>query len=154
MSGPPESPQNANTEQRRFGRVALLLRVVGVVDCLAVTVAFLPWSLIEQVHSLVASGELSSEPAVEYLVRSVSVLHAMFGALLVLLSRDVPRYAELIRGLAKLTCVAGVLLFVVDRQAGVPLWWAIAQSGGLVTIGVFLVVSLRVKPTGSGSDSE
>ena len=154
MSGPPESPLNANAEQRRFGRVALLLRIVGLVDCLAVAVAFLPWTLIEQVHSLAATGELSREPTVEYLVRSVSVLHAMFGAVLVLLSFDVPRYTELIRGLAKLTCVAGVLLFVVDLQAAVPFWWAIAQSGGLIAIGVFLVVSLRAKLTGSRSNSE
>ncbi len=147
MPGPFESPPTVSGELRRAGQAAVLLRVVGFADCLAVIVAFLPWSMIEQAHRLVGTGELPREPTVEYLVRSVSVLHAMFGALLVLLSRDVARYAELIRGLAKLSCLAGVLLFVVDLQSAVPLWWAIAQCGGLVGIGMFLGISLRAMQT-------
>jgi hypothetical protein len=157
MSGLPESPPTAAAAERPCcdrvalqSRVGLLLRVVGIADCLAITVAVLPWSMIEQAHWLVGTGELPREPTVEYLVRSVSILHAMFGALLVLLSRDVARYADLIRGLGKLACSAGILLLVIDLQSAVPLWWATAQCGGLMAIGLFLVASLRATRPSSG----
>ncbi len=144
----------ADAECCCLARAALALKVVGITDCLAVVVAFLPWTVIEQVHSLVGAGELRQEPTVEYLVRSLSLLHAMFGALLVLLSRDVARYLDLTRGLARLLCLAAILLAVVDLQAALPLWWLITQCGGLFGIGVYLLLSLGSHTRTPGSPSE
>lgn len=144
----------ADSSRCQPARVALLLKVVGIADCLAAVVAFLPWAVIEQVHSVVGAGELTQEPTVEYLVRSVSLLHALFGALLVLLSADVARYRDLIRGLAKLLCLVAVLLFAVDLQVGVPLLWMITQCGGLLGIGVYLLLSPGLRTKSSGSRPE
>lgn len=143
MSGVPELPSNSSAIAARVRRVVLTLRIVGAADCLAVVVAFLRWELIEHVHAALGLGEVPRQATVEYLVRSVSLLHAMFGALLVFLSFNVARCAELIRVLAALLCVAALLLVPVDLLAGMPLWWMIAQCGGLLAIGVFLLVSLR-----------
>jgi len=147
------APSVSDADRRQLARVACLLRVVGIADCLAVVVAFLPWDIIAAMHSAIGAGELTREPTVEYLVRSVSLLHAIFGAMLVLLSADVTRYLDLIRGLAKLLCLAAILLAVVDQQSGVPLWWAIAQCGGLLGMGLFLSLSCRPLNNGPGSPS-
>ena len=144
----------ADSDRRQLSRVALLLKLVGIADCLAAVVAFLPWTVIEQVHSVVGSGELNQEPTVEYLVRSVSLLHALFGALLVLLSADVARYRDLIRGLAKLLCLVAVLFATVDLQVGVPLLWMITQCGGLLAISIYLLLSLGLRTKSSGSRPE
>ena len=130
-----------DVESTRLVRAALVLKVVGIADCLAVLLAFLPWTVIEQIHSFVGAGELRQEPLIEYLVRSVSLLHAMFGVLLVLLSGDVARYRDLIRSLAKLLSLAAIILAFVDLQAGLPLWWLATQCGGLLGIGAYLLLS-------------
>lgn len=154
MSDPSSAVPVPDVECRRLARVALVLRVVGIADCLAVVVAFLPWTVIEQIHSLVGAGELRQEPTVEYLVRSVSLLHAMFGALLVLLSCDVARYLDLIRSLAKLLCLVAILLAVVDLRAGLPFWWLTTQCGGLLCIGLYLLLSPGPHSRTQGSQSE
>ena len=135
----------------RFRRAAFLLRFVGFADCLAVVVAFLPWQMIERVHQSLRLGALPDHATVEYLVRSVSLLHAVFGALLVFLSYDIVRFAPVVRCIACLLCVTALALIPVDRLSGMPLWWSVLQVGGLLVIGTYLWWALRV-PGESGDE--
>ncbi|MBI1314958.1 hypothetical protein GC176_27005 [bacterium] len=134
---------NSVVVESRIRRVALTLRFVGLLDSLAVVVAFLPWSLIEAAHAALGLGGMPRHATTEYLVRSVSLLHALLGALLVFLSYHVVRCAAVIRCLATLLSVLAALLVPVDVLSGMPLWWGVAQCGGLLAIGVFLLASLR-----------
>ncbi|MHC4877981.1 MAG: hypothetical protein ACYTGL_16105 [Planctomycetota bacterium] len=137
---------NGNTEHyrldriamRRLRRAAFLLRIVGFVDCLAGLVALLPWRAIETIHQSLGLGSLPAHPTVEYLVRSVSLLHVVFGVLLVFLSYNIVRFTPVIRCVVCLLGITALALIPVDWVSGMPLWWVISQVGGLLAIASYL----------------
>src|SRR5438105_4967507 len=85
----------------RFGAAVLMLAALAMV---------MPFSWMTAIHDLLGQGTLPNMPVIQYLTRSVSAFYAYHGALVLLLSLDVRRYAAVIRFMAWGNMVFGVLL--------------------------------------------
>ncbi|MDP7441455.1 MAG: hypothetical protein QGI37_06845 [Verrucomicrobiota bacterium] len=56
----------------------------------------MPIAWAQSAHAAIGLGELPVEPIVEYLVRGMSAMCALYGGLLLLLANDVHRYRRVI----------------------------------------------------------
>ena len=73
-----------------------ILRGAGVVCVLAIVPMLMPIAWAQAAHAAIGLGELPGEPSVEYLVRGMSAMCALYGGLLLLLATDVHRYRRVI----------------------------------------------------------
>jgi hypothetical protein len=118
----------------RFGAAVLMLAALAVV---------MPFSWMTGIHDLLGQGPLPDMPIVQYLTRSVSAFYAYHGALLILLSFDVRRYAAVIRFLGWGNVVFGVLLVVLDVWAGMPWYWTLLEGPSVIAFGLVVVLLQR-----------
>jgi len=119
-----------NTRERAL---ILLLRVSGGVMLLALFAIVLPTEWMAATHRWLGLGEFPASPLVDYLTRSASALYAIYGGLLVLLARDVRRFAPVIVYLAVTGLAFGVIMIGVDFAAGMPRYWSVGE-GPLVLV--------------------
>src|SRR5262249_30254362 len=103
----------------RFGAAVLMLAAVAVV---------MPVSWMTATHDLFGQGPLPDMPIVQYLTRSVSAFYAYHGALMLVLSFDVRRYAGVIRFMAWGNVVFGALLLGLDLWCGMPWLWTLVEG--------------------------
>ena len=73
-----------------------ILRAAGVVCTLAIVPMLMPTAWAQGAHAAIGLGNLPGEPIVEYLVRAMSAMCAMYGGLLLLLAGDIHRYRRVI----------------------------------------------------------
>ena len=73
-----------------------ILRAAGVVCTLAIVPMLMPTAWAQGAHAANGLGNLPGEPIVEYLVRGMSAMCALYGGLLLLLAGDVHRYRRVI----------------------------------------------------------
>ena len=73
-----------------------ILRAAGVVCTLAIVPMLMPTAWAQGAHAAIGLGNLPGEPIVEYLVRGMSAMCAMYGGLLLLLAGDIHRYRRVI----------------------------------------------------------
>ena len=73
-----------------------ILRGAGVVCALAIVPMLMPIAWAQSGHAAIGLGKLPGEPIVEYLVRGMSAMCALYGGLLLLLATDVHRYRRVI----------------------------------------------------------
>ena len=73
-----------------------ILRGAGVVCVLAIAPMLMPFAWAQSAHAAIDLGELPGESIVEYLVRGMSAMCALYGGLLILLANDVHRYRRVI----------------------------------------------------------
>ena len=73
-----------------------ILRAAGVVCTLAIVPMLMPTAWAQGAHAAIGLGNLPGEPSVEYLVRGMSAMCALYGGLLLLLAGDVHRYRRVI----------------------------------------------------------
>ena len=73
-----------------------ILSGAGVVCSLAIVPMLMPIAWAQSGHAAIGFGELPGEPVVEYLVRGMSAMCALYGGLLILLANDVHRYRRVI----------------------------------------------------------
>ena len=118
--------------------LALLLRIVGILELAAIPAILMPTAWIAATHSWLGLGPLPSGPIVGYLARSLSAFYAAHGAVLLFVSFDLPRYWPVIRLLAITTLIIGVVLLFVDLAHGMPWWWTLGE--GPFVIGFALVI--------------
>ncbi len=125
--------------------LTVILRLVGVLDMMAALAVPLPESVMSTAHQALGMGELPEAPLVGYLARTASGLYAMNGAVLLFVSRDVRRYAELIRYMASIAFAFGALTLGVDILEGMPLWWTIIEGPSIMAMtGVVFWLASRV----------
>jgi len=110
--------------------LAWLLRAVGALDLLSLLAVVMPRSWHDWAHQGAGLGPLPDGAIVFYLTRSASALYALYGALLLFLSRDVVRHLPVIRFLAVAAQVHAVVLMAIDVAAGLPRWWVLAEGLG------------------------
>ena len=113
--------------------LVVLLRVSGGVMLLALFAIVLPTEWMAATHRWLGLGEFPASPLVDYLTRSISALYAIYGGLLVLLARDVRRFAPVIVYLAVTGLAFGVIMIGVDFAAGMPRYWSVGE-GPLVLV--------------------
>jgi hypothetical protein len=121
---------------KRVPELAVVLRVLGCVDLLALVAVVMPREWMAQGHAWAGLGELPPAPIVGYLARSASFLYALHGAAVVFISFDVARYRPLITFLAAAALVHGAVMLGIDLAEGMPLWWTAVEGPGFAATGV------------------
>ena len=103
-----------------------ILRGAGVVCVLAIAPMLMPIAWAQSAHAAIGLGELPEEPIVEYLVRGMSAMCALYGGLLLLLATDVHRYRRVI------TFQAGAIL--TAATCGTILMYSLPVLGKFILI--------------------
>jgi hypothetical protein len=124
-------------------RLALVLRILGTLDLLALVAAVAPRRWIILAHDWCGLGPLPDGPVVGYLYRSASLLYALHGAMIWFVAGDVVRYWPLIRFLAILAVVHGAFLIGVDAAEKLPGWWRWAEGPGFAATGAIVLCFQR-----------
>ena len=125
--------------------LVFLLRLVGGVCLLAVVSLWMPRNWIDAGHRWLGLGAFPAEPIAEYLARSVSLLCAFYGGLLIVLSFNVRRFNPLIRYQASAVMLLAACGVVVGHWAGLPWWFAGADAVACWAYGFpMLVLTWRV----------
>ena len=117
----------------------ILLRVGGVLACTAIIASVMPTTWIAATHRWLGLGDFPDAPITQYLARSLSAFYAMHGALALFLSRDVVRFAPVIRCWGAMLMAMGCVLLATDLSAGLPIWWTIAEAPFALVFGAALV---------------
>jgi hypothetical protein len=129
------------TKKKRYFK--LLLRVIGTAALFALVAVVMPYSWMNTIHQRLGLGELSPEPIVGYLARSTSAFYAFFGGLLWLISSDLRRYRLVLIYVGAATVVFGTILFIVDLQEGLPLYWCLTEGPTNTTFGIIILTLSR-----------
>ena len=124
-------------------RLKLLLRVVGIVSLPAVVAVFMPYSWLVRGVELAEPG-IPVGVLVSYLARLLSAFYVLLGAMMVLFSTDVRRYAGPIRLVAlwSLMAVVGFLVYGTPALAKGGFGWFIWFVAGDVAFGFTLAVAI------------
>lgn len=137
-------------------RVALVLRILGVVDLCALAAVLMPHSVMQQISLAIGVGELPRAPIVGYLARSASLMYALHGAGVLYVSCDVARYAGLIRWLARLAIVHGMALAAIDYLENLPAWWQLIEGPIYAVTGLTvlaLVSRIKFEPESASDEA-
>lgn len=89
-------------------------------------------------------------PLTGYLARTASGLFALHGATVLFVSFDVPRFWKLIRFLAAIAQLHGLIVLPVDVAEGMP-WWCLIEGPGIALTGV-IVLLIQCRAGGGGVD--
>ncbi len=120
-----------------------LLRVNAVVLLLAAPCAVLPFAWMDAVHHHLGLGPLAGSPLVRYLTRSLSLLYAMHGAMILTVTLDWARYRSFAPVIAWLHIGFGCAMLVVALDSGLPGWWAAGEGPSLVLYSTVQLVLYR-----------
>lgn len=127
-----------------------LLRVMGFLASLAIIAVVMPTSWIVAGAEWTDTAPFHDSPLTQYLTRSLSVLYALFGVLVLYIARDVRRYRDLIVFIGWLTMTLGILLTGVDFAVGMPAAWSWGEGPPTVVVGAaFVWLARRVRPVES-----
>ena len=136
---PPGSYPTRMTPTERM--LTWLMRVNAAILLTAVVPVFFPTDLMADLHARLGLGEFPRDRLTDYLTRSAAACYALHGAVVLLVSTDVPRYRPLITPLYGLHLMFAGAMLGIDLFAGMPVWWTVAEVG---TIGGFAAVALAV----------
>ena len=121
----------------------LLLRVNAAILLCAAPCALLPFAWMEAIHrDWLGQGPLPDAAITRYMARSLSLVYALHGAVVLGLTFDWPRYRSLVPYLACLHVAFGCAIVAVDVTAGLPWWWA-AGEGSSAAFGLLLLLVYR-----------
>ncbi len=137
-----------NRHMNRHTVLRFLIRATGVVMLLALPAVFMPTDLMAATHRWLGLGELPGGPLVEYLARSTSLLYVLLGALFLVISGDLPRYAPIIRFFGAGFVVFGLVMVGVDLGAGMPLYWTLSEGPPAIALGLAMLWLGRNGPAG------
>lgn len=119
------------------------LRLIGLLDMIALIAVFAPRSWIESSHQLVGMGSFPLEPIAGYLARCTSIWYSTYGLLLWFVSFDVQKYARLISFLAGVMFVQGLIVMGIDLAEGMPAWWTALEGPCCSGLGAILLLLQR-----------
>ncbi|MEE8523420.1 MAG: hypothetical protein V3T72_05775 [Thermoanaerobaculia bacterium] len=121
----------------------LVMRLVGGVMLLAWLAVLLPEKWMAQGHRLLQLGDFPASPLVDYLTRSISALYGIHGGLLIVLTTNVRRFAKVIRYLAVMNLLFGVVVTAIDLHAGMPWFWTWSEGPPIAAVAVLMLWLLR-----------
>ena len=108
--------------------LVLLLRIEAIVLLTALISAVMPFEWMKVIHRHLGMGELPAGPILGYLTRSLSVMYAMFGAVLLFVSLDVRRFLPVVKLIAILGILFGLWMTTLDVVVGMPVSWIISEG--------------------------
>ena len=119
----------------RYEKVlVLLLRLDGIVMLAALFPSIMPLAWMKEIHRCLGMGELPDGPIIGYLTRSLALMYAMHGAVLLFLSLDVRRFLPVVKFVAVLTILFGLWLIALDVVVGMPVFWIAAEGPSLFVL--------------------
>ena len=125
---------------RRKKLLILLLRACGLLDMLALLVALIPSSWIIALHGHLGLDRFPDESIALYLARSSSLMYAIHGLVLIFLSFSIERYLPLIRLLAGIALIHGLLLIAIDLSTAMHWWWICGEGPLLLAWGTLVLL--------------
>jgi hypothetical protein len=121
-----------------------LLRINAGVLLLALPCALLPFAWMDAVHrEALGLGQLADLPITRYMARSLSLVYALHGCVIVLVLSDWPRYRPAVPVLAWLHVALGWAMLAVDLDAGMPWYWTAAEGPSLVAFASLILITDR-----------
>jgi hypothetical protein len=133
--------------------VVVLLRLTAPILLLAAGAAVMPFGWMQAVHAWLGMGDLPDRPIVAYLTRSLSLLYAGYGVLVLYVSLDVRRYLPLIRTLALVSLAGGAVLLAIDLAAELPWFWTAGEGPGVMAAsGLLAWLAGRAMPLAEPSE--
>ncbi|TWT50622.1 hypothetical protein Pla22_33650 [Rubripirellula amarantea] len=139
MSQSVENPLNRSFWASPREQLKLAIRGVAVAAFFAFGAAIMPEKWMVETSEFLGFDPFPDSPLTFYLARHLSLMYGFVGVLLWIAASDFERYRPLIRHLARLTIIFGVMQGVIDAMAGLPAWWSIGESGSTVLGGCLLV---------------
>ncbi len=122
----------------------LLMRIDAIVVLFAIPCAMMPFSWMDTVHrDWLGLGSLNDSPITRYMARSLSLVYAMHGVIVLAITLDWARYRSLVPLFAWLHMSLGVGLFLTDLDAKLPLWITYAEGPGLAAFGALKLFLYR-----------
>ncbi len=116
-----------------------LLWVNAGILLLALPCALLPFAWMDAVHrEALGLGPLPDIPITKYMARSLSLVYALHGAVILVILSDWQRYRPAVPIISSLHVGFGCAMLAVDVDAGLSWWWAAGEGPGLA--GYALVV--------------
>ncbi len=106
---------------------------------LAIPTTFLPVDWMAAVHRWLGLGDFPATPIVDYLTRSLSLLYALHGGVLIAVAADVRRYAPVIVYVGAAHALFGMVILGVDLHAGLPLHWTLGEGPPITVLGLVLL---------------
>lgn len=131
--------------------LVFLLRLGGVVTCAAFLAVFLPVDWMAATHEWLGLGEFPRAPVVEYLARSIAALYGFHGVLLLIVARNPVRHRVIVRFIGVMNIVFGLLMTVIDVEAGMPALWTLAEGPPIIAFGAVVLYLSRSPGEPSGA---
>ena len=128
----------------------LLFAIIGCGLMVAALAVFLPVSLMATIHLWLGLGEFPDAPITIYLARSTSLLYAVHGLLMLVVSFDMKRYWPLVPIFCWLHVVLGIVMFGIDVSAPMPNYWIAGEGIPIALTGLLMVVLWRKSYSGLG----
>ncbi len=123
-----------------------LLRVIGATICLAFFPIFFPLSWMSALHSWLGLGDIPEQPIFEYLARSTSAMYFAHGCVILVASRNVEQFVELVLCIAALNLFIGGVLLITDCVAPMPAYWTWLEGPPIMAGGMLLMwLAYRVR---------
>lgn len=118
----------------------LLLRLNAGFLLLAAPCVLLPFSWMDMVHrEWLNLGPLTDAPITRYMARSLALLYALHGSIVLIITLNWPRYRSIVPYLAWLHIVFGFAMVLIDLEAGMPISWTVGE-GSAVGFGIVLLL--------------
>ncbi|MBC8351845.1 MAG: hypothetical protein H8E66_07640 [Planctomycetes bacterium] len=136
-----DESRDASAEHGSDLPLVIALRVLGGTDMLAFIAVAMPTAWLQLGHRLSGLEEFPDAPIASYLARSASALYALHGLMVVYMSFDVRRYWPLIRFLARIAIVHGIVMLGIDLAVGMPTWWTALEGPAFALTGLIVLVA-------------
>jgi hypothetical protein len=104
------------------------LRLTALTLLPAALAVLMPHAWMSLVHQWLGLNELPDLPMMGYLTRSLSALYAFLGAACWFLSRDVRRYAPLLRFTVSMSFFFGATMCAIDSLVEMPTLWTLIET--------------------------
>ncbi len=121
----------------------LLLAVIGCGLMMATIPVFFSTSVMATLHAWLGLGTFPAQPITIYLARSTSMLYAVHGVLMLVVSFDLQRYWPLVPVFGWLHVVIGLTMFGIDWTTPMPLYWLAGEGIPIAIAGLVIVLLHR-----------
>ena len=122
------------TMNRYEKALVLILRLDAILLLVALIPSMMPFAWMKDIHRYLGMGELPDGPIIGYLARSLSVMYAMHGAVLLFVSLDVRRFVPVVKFIAVLGILFGLSMTALDIAVGMPAFWIICEGPFIVVM--------------------
>ena len=119
--------------------LVVLLRFVSLFELMALPFVVIPTKWMVTIHRFLEMGEMSTEPVVVYLARSLSLFYAVHGGLTLYITFELRRYWGFLRFWGIVIVLIGFAMIWIDLDAGMPVWWTASEGPFAIAFGVAIL---------------